>query len=125
MPRPRGYSFVAEFADEGISAHTGQISNRPVFAQMLAAAEARQLSIIVVHRRVPLRDELARLQETDVHGRPEALVDLQRYLLNAGAAWEDGDGEQRNKLARALFEAVMVKDHSSTVCGQGPRCSPS
>jgi len=32
---------------------------------------------------------------------------LQRYVLNAGAAWDDANDSQRNRLARALFESVL------------------
>ena len=53
---------------------------------------------------------MARLAEVDAHGRPEVLDRLQRYLLDAGAAWDDADAAQRNRLARALFEAVLVCD---------------
>jgi hypothetical protein len=41
-------------------------------------------------RRAPLRAELDRLQTADVHGRPDLLERLQTYLLDAGAAWDQG-----------------------------------
>jgi site-specific DNA recombinase len=61
-------------------------------------------------RRSELKMELTRLTEADAHGRPDVLERLQQYLLDAGAAWEDADARQRNKLARALFEAILVRD---------------
>jgi site-specific DNA recombinase len=70
-------------------------------------------------RRSKLRSELNRVQETEVHGRPEVLGRLQHYLVNAGAAWHDADAEQRNRLARALFDAVMVRNQH--VVGIRPR----
>ena len=57
-----------------------------------------------------LRAELTRLQDADAHGRPEVLGRLQLYLLNAGAAWQDADTEHRNRLARALFETVLIRN---------------
>ncbi len=39
------------------------------------------------------------------------------YLLNAGTAWEEAEAEQRNKLARALFETITVQNgHAVEVC---------
>ena len=49
------------------------------------------------------------MAEAEAHGRPEMLDRLQRYLLNAGAAWDDADDAQRNRLVRALFERVIVQ----------------
>jgi site-specific DNA recombinase len=59
-------------------------------------------------RRQELRTELGRLEETDAHGSPAMLQQLQDYLLNAADAWRDFDGPHRNQLARALFEVIMV-----------------
>src|SRR4030095_16944058 len=59
-------------------------------------------------RRDELRAELARIVEPETHGRPEMLDRLQRYVLNAGAAWDDADDAQRNRLGRAPFERVPV-----------------
>jgi hypothetical protein len=56
------------------------------------------------------RAELVRLTEADAHGRPEVLERLQRYVLNAGAAWRDADAGQRNRLGKALVQGVMVRD---------------
>jgi hypothetical protein len=41
---------------------------------------------------------------------PEVLDRLRRYLLDASGAWDDADDDQRSRLARALFEALLVRD---------------
>src|SRR5207244_3013422 len=46
----RGYTVVAEYSDEGISAHTDNIAKRPDFARMLAEAEAGHFNVIVVRK---------------------------------------------------------------------------
>ena len=61
-------------------------------------------------RRASLRTELGRLAEAEGHGHPEVLERLERYLLNAAEAWDAADARQRNRLARALFDAVIVRD---------------
>ena len=48
--RSRGYTVVAEYADEGVSAHTDNLAKRPDFSRMLADAEAGRFDIIVVHK---------------------------------------------------------------------------
>ena len=75
-------------------------------------------------RRAELRAELARLVEADGHGRPEVLERLQRYLLDAGAAWDDADSGQRNRLARALFETVLVRDRHLVAVRPRPEFQP-
>jgi hypothetical protein len=42
--------------------------------------------------------------------RPDVLDRLRRYLIDAGAAWQDADRVQRYRRARALFETVLVRD---------------
>jgi hypothetical protein len=54
-------------------------------------------------RRAELRKALGQMEEPDAHRRPEMLDRLKRYVENAGAAWNDADDAQRNRLARALF----------------------
>src|SRR5438067_13586168 len=46
----RGYAVAAEYADEGLSAHTDNLAKRPDFARMLADAEAGRLDVVVVHK---------------------------------------------------------------------------
>ncbi len=46
----RGYQVVAEYADEGISAHTDNLAKRPDFSRMLADAEAGQFGVVVCHK---------------------------------------------------------------------------
>ena len=63
-------------------------------------------------RRAEPRVELARVTEADAHGRPEVLERRQRYLLDAGAAWDEADAGARNRLARALYN--VFNDEFST-----------
>src|SRR5438067_3571707 len=46
----RGYAVAAEYADEGLSAHTDNLAERPDFARMLADAEAGRFDVLVVHK---------------------------------------------------------------------------
>ena len=75
-------------------------------------------------RRAELRTALARMEEPEAHGRPEMLDRLQRYVLNAGAAWDDADDAQRNRLARALFENLMVRDRHLVAVQPRPEFQP-
>jgi site-specific DNA recombinase len=61
-------------------------------------------------RRGAIKAQLAQHVEADAHGRPEVLENLYRYLQDAGAAWDDAEPDQRNRLARALFDALLVRD---------------
>jgi hypothetical protein len=49
---------------------------------------------------------------------------LQRYLLDAGKAWDDADPAQRNRLARALFEAVLVRGRHVDAVRPRPEFQP-
>ncbi len=75
-------------------------------------------------RRHELRAELARLEETDGHGRPEVLERLQRYLLDAGSAWGDASPAQRNKLARTLFDSILIRDRHIEAVTARPEFQP-
>src|SRR5436190_18451226 len=46
----RGYTVVASYADEGVSAHTDNLAKRPDFARLLADAESGRFNVIVVHK---------------------------------------------------------------------------
>src|SRR5918994_5830608 len=46
----RGFTIVAEYADEGVSAHTDNLAKRPDFSRLLADADAAPFSVIVVHK---------------------------------------------------------------------------
>src|SRR5437763_17104889 len=46
----RGFKVVANYADEGVSAHTDNLAKRPDFARLLADAESGRFSVIVVHK---------------------------------------------------------------------------
>ena len=75
-------------------------------------------------RRTELRAELARMVDPEAHGRPEMLDRLRRYVENAGAAWDDADDAQRNRLVRALFESVLVKDRHLVAVQPRPELQP-
>ena len=46
----RGYTIVADYADEGVSAHTDNLAKRPAFSRLLDDAEAGRFGVIVVHK---------------------------------------------------------------------------
>ena len=46
----RGYTIVAEYADEGVSAHTDNIAKRPDFARLMTDVEGHPFGVIVVHK---------------------------------------------------------------------------
>src|SRR5215210_7613692 len=46
----RSYTVVADYADEGVSAHTDNLAKRPAFSRLMADAEAGRFSVIVVHK---------------------------------------------------------------------------
>jgi hypothetical protein len=75
-------------------------------------------------RRTELRTTLTRLEEPEAHGRPEMLDRLQRYVMNAGAAWDDADDAQRNRLVRARFESVLVHDQHLVAVRPRPELQP-
>ena len=53
---------------------------------------------------------MIRLGDAETHGRPDVLERLRHYLLGAGIAWSDADAQQRNRLTRALFEVLLVRN---------------
>src|SRR5918998_177575 len=99
----RGHAVVAEYADEGVSAHTDNLARRPDFARLLADAKAGRLSLIVVHKmdrfarklRVALeclerlgraRVGVASVSEPDLHySTPQGFLFLS--MLGALAEW--------------------------------------
>jgi DNA invertase Pin-like site-specific DNA recombinase len=46
----RGWSLVAWYADEGVSAHTDDITKRPAFHQLVRDAERHQFDAVIVHK---------------------------------------------------------------------------
>src|SRR5918997_2808474 len=46
----RGWTLVAWYADEGVSAHTDDITKRPAFHRMVQDAHARRFDAVVVHK---------------------------------------------------------------------------
>jgi site-specific DNA recombinase len=75
-------------------------------------------------RRATLRAELALFAEADGHGHPEVLGRLEKYLLNAADAWDAADAAQRNKLARALLESIMIRDGHIAAVHPRPEFQP-
>jgi site-specific DNA recombinase len=69
-------------------------------------------------QREQVRSELAILpQATTTRG--ETLVRLAGYLQNVGEAWRSANQEQRNKLAKTLFESIRIEDR--TIKGVTPQ----
>ncbi len=50
---------------------------------------------------------------------------LAEFLVNVAEAWEVADQEQRNKMARCLFEEVWVKDKLVLAVTPRPEFEPS
>jgi len=69
-----------------------------------------------------LQDELARLVPDG--SKPDALERLARFLTNVAEAWTVADQEQRNRLARALFEEIWVKDKKVVAVVPRPELEP-
>ncbi len=55
-----------------------------------------------------IKEELARLAPTDRN--PEILDRLETFLLDVSEAWAHASADQRNRLARQLFDAVWVRN---------------
>jgi hypothetical protein len=70
-------------------------------------------------KRAALRSELERLNGRDNFAQPEVLAKLREYLGQVPAAWRDASPELRNKLARTLFEEILVE--GGLVLGAVPR----
>jgi site-specific DNA recombinase len=69
-------------------------------------------------QRDQLRSELVALpQATTTRG--ETLERLASYLQNVGEAWRSATQEQRNKLAKTLFESIRIEDR--TIKGVTPQ----
>ena len=59
------------------------------------------------------------LPDYDKHGSPETLAQREQYQINTVKAWNDASDSQRNRLARAIFESVCIRDGRLTA--QVPR----
>ena len=55
-----------------------------------------------------IKEELAQLTPED--RRPDVLTHFELLLTDVSLAWEEASQEQRNRLARQLFDAVWIKD---------------
>ncbi len=65
-----------------------------------------------------LRNELAALPPA-TSDKKDVLERLAGYLQNVGKAWSDATQEQRNRLAKTLFEGLRVEDR--TIKGVTPQ----
>ena len=57
-------------------------------------------------------------------GQPEHLDRFARFLSDVPAAWEAANQEQRNKLARTLFDQVWLKDKTVVAVKPRPELEP-
>jgi site-specific DNA recombinase len=62
-------------------------------------------------QRDQMRNELAALPPTTI-SRRETIERLATYLQDVGNAWRDATQEQRNRLAKVLFESIRVENHN-------------
>jgi hypothetical protein len=110
----RGWTIVEWYADEGVSAHTDDVTRRPAFHRLVQDAERRQQVQGRLERlkelyawgdlqredyqaqRDALEQELARLKP--VEATDDRLNAFARYVASLPAAWADADQVQRNQL---------------------------
>src|SRR5438552_4173344 len=64
------------------------------------------------------------IPEPEAHGAPGVLECLERYLLNVGTAWTEADGEQRNKIARAVLNHIVIRDGHTVAVQPRPEFQP-
>ena len=62
-------------------------------------------------QRAQLRGELAALPAA-TSSKKETLKRLASYLQNVGVAWRDANQEQRNRLAKTIFEGIRIEDRT-------------
>lgn len=72
--------------------------------------------------------EKAEIQQQLIHAPAEdssgGLERLAAFLANVAQAWEEANQEQRNKLARCLFQEVWVKDKQVIAVRPQPELAP-
>ena len=73
-------------------------------------------------RRDDLRKDLAAL--IPVPSGSDSLPRLAHFLANVSTAWESATAEQQNKLARALFEEIWIKDKEVVYVKPRPELDP-
>jgi len=69
-----------------------------------------------------IKEELSHI--TPEEQRPDILAQLQRFLVDVSAAWEAASQEQRNRLARQLFDIVWVKEECVVAVRPRPELRP-
>ncbi len=71
---------------------------------------------------MPIQRELDSLRPID--GKEESLDRLALFLSNVASAWDAATPEQRNKLARTLFDEVIVEDTKVVAVRPRPELEP-
>jgi len=61
---------------------------------------------------------------TPIQDPTESLERLAGFLANVAEAWEEANQEQRNKLARCLFQEIWVKDKQVVAVKPQPELAP-
>jgi hypothetical protein len=59
-----------------------------------------------------------------IESQTKNLDRLAEFLANVAEAWEVANGEQRNKLARSLFQEVWIKDKQVVAVRPQPELEP-
>ena len=59
-----------------------------------------------------------------VEVRDNHLVKLAQFLANVAGAWDEANQEQRNKLAKTLFEKILVENNRVVAVKPRPEFEP-
>ena len=70
-----------------------------------------------------LMDKLETLSPQEQH-TPPILSRLERFLTNVSGAWEQATPDQRNRLARQLFDSIWVKNERVVKVRPRPELRP-
>jgi len=111
----RQWEAYREYIDEGKSARTDNIDKRPAFKEMMEDALARKFDV-KEYKETQL--QLRQLSPIDSGG--DELRRLAGFLASVADAWRLASQEQRNKLARVLFDEIRL-DNGGKVVAVKPR----
>jgi site-specific DNA recombinase len=75
-----------------------------------------------IRKKEQILQEIKRLTPTD--GSNKGLQRLAEFLANVAKAWEEATQEQRNRLARSLFQEVWIKDKQVVAVKPQPELEP-
>ena len=110
----RGYQVLWGRCYEAESSHTEtERDRRRLEAQLKRARELYEWGDFTKAEYLARRSDLTRrMDDLPTSGQPEAdvLGKLAKFLADVPAAWEAATQEQRNKLARTLFDEVWLRD---------------